>query len=227
MKIYFDGCSWTWGAELKNPEEERFTKIVCDKLGADESNFSKCGGSNDRIVRNLLIEKKVEDYDLAVIQMTYPARTEYWNADHWKSLGAKKISGKENYDDYVKRKRGKWEKVSGKYHYNRWLYEQKGDLSTLKDKFTNHKEFWKYYYVNVANETYFVVKEKIQYETIKAYCKSKNVPLILCTINNWSKLDFDVRMDSKGLKKHPKSHPTKEGHQRIAASILGQWQRIK
>ena len=204
MKIYFDGCSWTWGDELENRKKERYSRLVCNQLGAEESNFSKGGGSNDRIIRSLLVENKIEDYDLAVIQMTYPARTEYWDADE-----------------------GKWIRVSGKYHYNRWLYEQKGNLSTLKEKFTNHKDFWKYYYLNVANEKYFVVKEKIHYETIKAYCKSKNVPLILCTINNWSKLDFDVRMDSKGLKKHKMCHPTKEGHQRIAASILGQWQRIK
>ena len=226
MKIYFDGCSWTWGAELENEKEERFSACVCDKLGAEESNFSICGGSNDRIVRNLMVEKKIEDYDLAVIQMTYPARTEYWDENI--SLKTKKMRGNINYlQNFVRRRLGKWERVSGKYLYNKWLYEQRGDIRGLGEKFSNHKEFWKYYYVNVANETYFIVKEKIHYETIKAYCKSKNVPLIICTINNWSKLVYDLRMDSRDLDKHTKGHPTKNAHQTIADSILKQWEKIK
>ena len=34
MKIYFDGCSWTEGAELENEKEERFSKVLCNELGA-------------------------------------------------------------------------------------------------------------------------------------------------------------------------------------------------
>ena len=56
MKVYFDGCSWTNGAELDHPEQERFSKLICDEFGAEETNLSIKGGSNDRIVRNLLVE---------------------------------------------------------------------------------------------------------------------------------------------------------------------------
>ena len=42
------------------------------------------GGSNDRIVRNMLVNKKLEEYDLAVIEMTFPARTEYYSGITWK-----------------------------------------------------------------------------------------------------------------------------------------------
>ena len=79
MKVYFDGCSWTNGAELDHPEQERFSKLICDEFGAEETNLSIKGGSNDRIVRNLLVEHNIEDYDLAVIQMTFPVRTEYYD----------------------------------------------------------------------------------------------------------------------------------------------------
>ena len=51
MKIYFDGCSWTKGEELENQEEERFSKLICDELGAEETNLAINGGSNDRIIR--------------------------------------------------------------------------------------------------------------------------------------------------------------------------------
>ncbi len=74
--------------------------------------------------------------------------------------------------------------------------------------------------MHVADQKYFENKEKIQYETIKSYCKSKNVPLVLCSINNWSKLDFDMMMNTHDLKKHWYGHPTKEGHQVIANKIM-------
>ena len=191
MKIYFDGCSWTEGAELKHPQEERYSKLICDELGAEETNLGIGGGSNDRIVRNLLVENDIENYDLAIIQMTFPARTEYW-------------------DD-------KWIKVSAKHNYNKWLHGENGDIKRLDEKFTDHNQFWKYYYTNVGCEKYFDMKEKIQYKTIKNSCK---IPLVICTINKWSKLEFDIKMDSFILKKHHYGHPTKEGHQFLADEIL-------
>ena len=208
MRIYFDGCSWTWGDELENRKEERYSAYVCKQLGAEESNFSKCGGSNDRIVRNLLVEKKIEDYDLAVIQMTYPARTECIDKD-----------SKDGNKD-------KWKKISAKHNYSVWLREGRGDIRRIGEKFLKHKDFWKYYYLNICTKEYFDTKEKIHFETIKAYCKSKNVPLIICSINNWSKLNFDVKMDRMRLKKHHYAHPTKESHQLIAERILRKWRNM-
>ena len=77
--IYFDGCSWTRGAELELPESERFSKLLSDHYDCIETNFSKAGGSNDRIVRNLIVENNIKSmYDLAIIQMSYPARTEFY-----------------------------------------------------------------------------------------------------------------------------------------------------
>ena len=79
MKIYFDGCSWTKGGNLNNKLEERFSRLVSDHFGAEETNLASSGGSNDKIIRNLIVESNIEEYDLAVIQMTYPARTEYYS----------------------------------------------------------------------------------------------------------------------------------------------------
>ena len=199
MKIYFDGCSWTKGSELENKYQERFSRIISNQLDTEEFNIALEGGSNDRIIRNLMVEHNIENYDFLVIQMTFPTRTEYWE--------------------------GKWVKVSGAYHLNRWLYKEKNMKKKefegkFREKFKNHKEFWNYYYMHVADQKYFENKERIQYETIKSYCKSKNVPLVLCSINHWSKLDFDVMMDTRDLKKHFYGHPTKEGHQVIANKIM-------
>ena len=82
MKIYIDGCSGTYGAGLQNKEETRYSKILANKLGAEEYNFARNGGSNRRLVRNL-IEKDLSSYDLFIIQLTKNIRTEYYNGDDW------------------------------------------------------------------------------------------------------------------------------------------------
>ena len=87
MKIYFDGCSVCWGGELKssdekfNEEGERYSKLVCDALGAHESNMSRQGASNFRVARQCLVRYNMKDYDLAVIQLTYNSRNEFWDTE--------------------------------------------------------------------------------------------------------------------------------------------------
>lgn len=118
MKIYFDGCSWTFGDELEE-RSQRFSSIVCQKLDAEEYNISKCGSSNDRIVRQLLVENDITDYDLAVIQMTIPSRTEYhdtkWRGVHiqgtllWKPWKDKKRIPHVDHWTYY------YDKIYGKY----------------------------------------------------------------------------------------------------------------
>ena len=81
MKIYFDGCSHTWGAELQNPQQSRYSKLVCDYFGAEEYNIALQGGSNMRLARNILdhdlseydigegetVENSVDDFKLPII----------------------------------------------------------------------------------------------------------------------------------------------------------------
>tara|TARA_B100000131_G_scaffold18834_1_gene18659 strand:+ start:402 stop:1040 length:639 start_codon:yes stop_codon:yes gene_type:complete len=207
-KIYFDGCSWTFGGELKDPTAERFSRLICDELGAQEVNISRAGGSNDRIVRQLLVENNIEEYDLAIIQMTFPARTEWYSGVDGKDLW-KKVNPKFNYETYI-RNQG--------VHYPA-IAKRKVE-KTIREKFETHKDFWKYWYMNVANEVFFDVKENIHFQTIRDHCKARGVPLILSTINRWSKLDFDFVLNTKGLKVHQYGHPTKESHQKFAKMML-------
>ena len=207
MKIYFDGCSWTQGAELENPEEERFSRLICNELGAEETNLGVGGGSNDRIIRNLLVENNIEEYDLAVIQMTLPARTEYL-----KEMGMKT----------------RWIKVNPKANYTEWLYtdsnqenmpelgDNKFDYHTQED---GHTSFWRHYYKNITNLKYFSIKENIQLQTIRNHCEVKGVPLILCSINKWSRLNFDYIMKVNLETRAKKGHPNRLGHQKIAKNL--------
>jgi len=203
VKIYFDGCSWTKGAELENPEEERYSKLLCNELGAEEYNIAVCGGSNDRIVRNLLVENNIEDYDIAVIQMTFPVRTEFYSG-RWKR--------------HPKEVQDEWTKVNPKNNFNKWLHGEDGNIERLGEKFKDHADFWKYYYMHVTNEKYFETKEKIHYHTIRNSCK---IPLVLVTINRWTKLPFDLQLnDGTRLMKHRMGHPNKDLHQVFADKIL-------
>ena len=82
MKIYFDGCSFTVGDELQYRKKNRYSRIIADKLGAIDCNFARSGGSNRRIVRNL-IEKELSSYDMFIIQLTKNIRTEYYDGTDW------------------------------------------------------------------------------------------------------------------------------------------------
>ena len=226
MKIYFDGCSWTKGAELENEIEEgfskvddrkmlqnrlRFSKLLCNELGAEEYNFAVSGGSNDRIVRNLLVEHNIEDYDLAVIQMTFPVRTEFYNP----KSSTKHPTGK--WIKHPKEVKDDWSKVSPKNNYNKWLHGEDGNIERLGEKFKDHADFWKYYYMHVTCKEYFEVKEKIHYHTIRNSCK---IPLVLLTINRWTKLPFDLQLDDGTRNmKHKMGHPNKELHKHFAKQI--------
>lgn len=110
MRIYFDGCSRMWGGELENREQERFSALVCKKLNAEEHNFASAGASNDRIVRQLLVENDIRDYDLAVIQMTFPSRTEYYDKK-WRKVTIQ--------DTLLWRP---WKKKKSREHQDFWTY---------------------------------------------------------------------------------------------------------
>ena len=85
MKIYFDGCSYTYGAELINPIDERYSKLVANHFGAEDYNIARGGGSNRRIIRNLL-SHNMSEFDMVVIQMTYKWRTEFYKDGRWKRI---------------------------------------------------------------------------------------------------------------------------------------------
>lgn len=224
MKIYFDGCSWTEGAELENEKEERFSKVLCNELGAEEYNFAVCGGSNDRIVRNLLVENNIEEYDLAVIQMTFPARTEYYD-NQWVKESRNRSWSQDDNDGEIPNLllagttgHAQWVKVSPKNNYNKWLHGEKGDIRRLGEKFSHHSDFWKYWYMHVSNQKHFETIEKIHYHTIKNSCK---IPLVLCTINRWTNLPFDIQLeDGTRNMRHKMGHPNKDLHRIFADKII-------
>lgn len=78
MKIYFDGSSWMTGSELED-RSNRYSTLISKHFGAEEYNLASGGASNNRIVRQLVTENNIADYDLAIIQMSMAMRWEYYD----------------------------------------------------------------------------------------------------------------------------------------------------
>ena len=200
MKIYFDGDSWTYGGELdKNYRESlRYSRLVSEKLGAEEYNFSQCGISNYRIVRRLLLDHDISEYDVAIIQMTYPERTEYYNTK-WKSISI----------------------VDTPLVHYHLLPPWEKKKKFLEKKGIDHK-FWTHYYKEIYSEHYGYTYEKIHAITIRSHCQANNVPLILMTNNNLfaENKNFDLELEKPKYPKTKGGHPTEEGHRIIARDLL-------
>tara|TARA_B100000424_G_scaffold255289_1_gene234121 strand:+ start:63 stop:695 length:633 start_codon:yes stop_codon:yes gene_type:complete len=207
MKIYFDGCSWTWGAELKDPYQSRYSKIVSDKLGAEEYNISQRGASNARMVRQLLVDHKdLSEFDLIVIQMTYPQRMEYYDKDK------KKFVQNRNWSQTAKLSIKQLREV-------RWCKEQRKlllDNAVLDNKDKAWLDYYRHIYEDEFGDTY----DDMYATAIRSYCKANSVPLILATTKKKKncKLNFDVYCGDVPLAGG--GHPNEEGHAINAQQIL-------
>jgi len=88
--VYSNGCSYTEGCGLDNPEKERYSKFLADKFNAEDINQSEGGGSNQRIFRTTYDwisenQDKLKD-TVFVLQLSYPVRNEIWVSRTWRDV---------------------------------------------------------------------------------------------------------------------------------------------
>ena len=74
----FSGCSITWGDELHDRLNERFSTLVSNHYGCQHLNIGQCGVSNDFIVRNTIKYLQSNKPDIVVMQYTVHSRLEYF-----------------------------------------------------------------------------------------------------------------------------------------------------
>jgi lysophospholipase L1-like esterase len=209
MKIYFNGCSVTHGAELEHPYQQRYSKLLCDYYKSEETNNALSGGSNDRIIRQLLTEVDITEYDLGIIQMTFPMRTEWYSkkSASWlaMNIGHNYISHETKITEKNILERFKW-----------WDWGNKDEMNTLKNA-------WKDYYIHIVNQKFLDNKELVHINTIRDHFKSRNVPLLLMSINHKTpfidKYDLVLSID-KPYPTAPGGHPDQVGHQMIFQDII-------
>ena len=121
MFLYFNGCSYTYGAELENIEDERFSTLVSKHYDADHLNDADRGSSNDTIVRKTFQFLENNKCDYGVIFLTHCERIELANSvtNRLLSFRSRKPECRLFYERYYSDEVG-----SINYYRNRFLLEQ-------------------------------------------------------------------------------------------------------
>ena len=131
MDILFVGCSITWGDELKDRLNTRYSKLICDALGANETNIAECGMSNDWIARRTVEETRKKKYDRVYVQLTVPPRLEFFNKDGPCKFTPQIVKQKEK-SYYIE---GRWyyKMIYNMYHGIENLYKNKFIIESAVD----------------------------------------------------------------------------------------------
>ena len=198
MKIYFDGDSFTYGKRLDDPFKSRFSKLICNKLNAEEHNFSIGGASNQRIQRQLLIDNNIEEYDLAIIQMTFRSRCEYYDQTKRKFTLV---------NNAIVRKYEGQKKFITEAHLPFWkeYYEQ-----IYNDRFGRVQE----------RMIHTTIKDhcKVKGVPLILMTNDESSRLSFDYRMSWKNLPEDMVINDSHL---PGGHPNEEGHVLICKHILG------
>ena len=194
LHICFSGCSITYGDELDDLND-RFSKVVSDRLGIPEVNLSLCGVSNDYIVRSIIDYCENNVVDSVVAQFTIESRMEYFAQDgsHHKFSVQRQKKNVEHCNTmgwwykFVYNKKHGWENLSK----NMFLLE-----TYCKSKSIDYIPLW-CDYMGEIESTYWIPDTpptKIQREIFGE--------------------------DRVNKVKAPKGHPNKEGHKIIADWLM-------
>ena len=86
--LFVNGCSFSWGDELRDRRTQAYPKLLCQKLGYGLVNFSECGASNDKILRTTLefLQKSKDKKDdmFVIVQWSAILRREFYSNGWYK-----------------------------------------------------------------------------------------------------------------------------------------------
>ena len=192
MRLYFSGCSWTYGQELEDREKSRFSTLVGEHFKAEVINTGKKGSSIQRMLRATYELCNPKEIDAAILQFTMPARNEYFvDGLGWKTRD-------DSFTGLHPKRRPE--------HMSPYL---------LPD----HWEYMQHYYKTAYTEEYGLTQEYIVFQALQDYFARHNVPVVTMTLNSESPLPFDIFLRKENLPLAPRAHPTEEGHKIIADKI--------
>jgi len=80
MRLYFNGCSHTWGDDLAEPSTTAWPAVVSRNLNAEFLNDSSSGGTNDRIIYRTI--KNINQFDKFYIAWTHTTRFTRYRSDN-------------------------------------------------------------------------------------------------------------------------------------------------
>lgn len=120
MKIYFNGCSFTYGDELSVPSEQSWPSLIAKYKNIEFLNDAVSGGTNQRTVYKILLNN--DQFDFFVIAWTHYARfTEYNPVDNFEInfTPSLNLDPKLHYSDDLKNNYKKY-KDYGTMYYTHW-----------------------------------------------------------------------------------------------------------
>jgi hypothetical protein len=82
MKLYFNGCSFTYGDELANPTHSSWPALVSSRLDLPYTNDAVSGGTNERTLHLVLNQADSHDY-FFIAWTSYTRFTEYNPVDNF------------------------------------------------------------------------------------------------------------------------------------------------
>ena len=202
--ILFDGCSWTYGDELDNPERDRFSTLI----GEDHINIGKNGKSNDSILRTTIDYCENNKVDSAVIQFTFPSRTEVRQSSRdaydYLSIGSVLKNG------YTKEK-------------SKIYYEHLHNDNLHVANFHKNKFLLENYFKSKNIKYYFVTIKKVEMQVESSWYRIMDKkPLTCLTDLIGTRLKNPENYCQGKYKKSDKrsgGHPNKQGHKIIADHI--------
>jgi hypothetical protein len=246
MKLFANGCSFTWGAEIveneiKEPvnpydptdlvtkkfrEERVWAHLLNDRIKSESlSNIASGGASNRRILRTTLDYfndllnhgQNVDDY-IAVIQWTEPNRTEIYN---------------ELIDDYIN------VGVDRVFYRSNKIVSDKVDVKPIISQYkTFQKERYMLHDKNFIDETNACVL------ALSGFFEKHSVRYLFCKMNadkiydnqiNWLGTSINELLLFNGGKNthwyknryfYPHFHPNLLGHELIAESLYKRLQEL-
>ena len=118
MRLYFNGCSHSYGDDLTNPSVDAWPAKIAKHYGYDFLNDSMPGGTNDRILYRTI--KHIDKFDKFYIAWTYTSRFTRYRADnnYEVNFNARLINSTYGQDDSFL--------SYGKLHYAFWYNELYG-----------------------------------------------------------------------------------------------------
>ena len=223
MKILFHGCSITWGDELEDRENERYSKLVSNHFLTEDYNISHCGNSNDRIVRESIEHLQDNSFDIVVLQFTVHSRMEWFDKQGFPhrftpqlttSHGKLKLKGIAGTDDLRERmfSAGKW--------FYRFVYD---DIFGVENMWKNILLFDAYCKANdikfiplLADHYAEPIRRPEKFYTVghtgwwKPLCEG--IPVV--------RIHEGILKESPSPMFLPKNHPSALGHQKISEKVI-------
>ena len=232
MILYSIGDSVTWGAELENKENERYSKLVADDLGAIDCNNASAGVSNDYLFRNAMrdIHQWINTHKIwdetngwsesdelkVLIGWTSPTRFEWWD-------GEKYVQDRLWVD------------------YDKWGSPDENQTTEQQDKFILHQNELIPSYIRTFNHIQSLISicelNGIDYYFFNTFYHYENIKEPKSKIDLWGR--DEEQLGLKFLKEemdnmydylnknnatfHERKHPTKESHKMWANYILNTW----